>query len=373
MIEVKNLVKCYSNNKKAVDGLNFTIEKGQIVGFLGPNGAGKSTTMNIITGYISATDGTVLIDGYDVLKQPEKAKKNIGYLPEIPPLYTDMTVYEYLKFVAKLKGVKKEKINKQIEKAMDSTRINKYEKTLIKFLSKGYRQRVGIASALLGNPEVLILDEPTVGLDPVQIIEIRELIVNLAKTHTVILSSHILQEIEAVCNRVMIINQGKLVFDELKEDINKNIADSQCYVAIIKGSKSDVKKVLDKMSNINRTVFEDSEQGEVKVRIFTENNYDIREDLFSYVVAAGLVLKELYIFKKSLEDIFVDITREDVLAVNVKKETKKPLSSVITVDDETSEDIILNLSKDEESEGEESDEEDLEEDLEDEVNEEEED
>ena len=210
MIEVKNLVKKYGSHL-AVDHLNFTVDTGQIYGFLGPNGAGKSTTMNIMTGYLGATEGEVLINGHNILEEPEAAKKCIGYLPEMPPLYTDMKVKEYLRFVAELKKIPKKERQEQIEKVMLMVKIMDVQDRLIKNLSKGYKQRVGLAQAILGFPEIIILDEPTVGLDPKQIIEIRELIRELAKEHTVILSSHILAEIQEVCDYIMIISKGKLV------------------------------------------------------------------------------------------------------------------------------------------------------------------
>ena len=210
MIEVRNLVKRYGNHT-AVDHLSFTVEKGQIYGFLGPNGAGKSTTMNIMTGYLGATEGEVLINGHNILEEPEKAKQSIGYLPEIPPLYTDMKVGEYLKFVAELKKIERDKQKREIEKVLEMTKLQDVQNRLIRNLSKGYRQRVGLAQAIIGFPDIIILDEPTVGLDPKQIIEIRELIKELAKEHTVILSSHILAEISAVCDHIMIISNGKLV------------------------------------------------------------------------------------------------------------------------------------------------------------------
>ena len=222
MIEVKDLVKKYDNHL-AVDHLTFTVPRGQILGFLGPNGAGKSTTMNIITGYISATEGSVSINGHDIYEEPEEAKKSIGYLPEQPPVYMDMTVKEYLGFVAELKSVPKKEREAQIASALAKTGTEDVAKRMIKHLSKGYRQRVGIAQAIIGNPEVIILDEPTVGLDPVQIIEIRDLMKELAKEHTVILSSHILSEISAVCDTVMIINNGRLVVSDTVENLPKHL------------------------------------------------------------------------------------------------------------------------------------------------------
>ena len=210
MIQISNLVKKY-DNKTALQGVNLTVKEGEILGLLGPNGAGKSTTMNILTGYISATSGTVKINGEDILTNPIKAKRSIGYLPEIPPLYMDMKVKEYLDFVAKLKKVKKSERKEEIRRVIDITEIGEYENRLIKYLSKGYKQRVGLAQALLGNPKVLILDEPTVGMDPKQIMNIRELIKSLAKEHTIIISSHILSEISAVCDSVVIMNHGKII------------------------------------------------------------------------------------------------------------------------------------------------------------------
>ena len=218
MIEVENLTKKYGS-QVAVDNLSFRVERGMIYGFLGPNGAGKSTTMNMMTGYIAATSGTVKINGYDILKNPEQAKKSIGYLPELPPVYPDMTVYEYLRFVAELKKVKKNERQAQIEDVMKQTQIEDVKGRLIKNLSKGYKQRVGLAQAIIGYPEVIILDEPTVGLDPKQIIEIRELIRELAKKHTIILSSHILSEVSAVCDHIMIISKGKLVASDTPEGL----------------------------------------------------------------------------------------------------------------------------------------------------------
>ena len=311
MIEVKNLEKVYGVNK-AVDSLNFTVDKGQIVGFLGPNGAGKSTTMNIITGYISATKGDVTIAGYDILREPEKAKSHIGYLPEQPPVYMDMTVKEYLMFAAKIKGVKKKDIEGEIEYAMDATKITSMKERLIANLSKGYKQRVGIAAALLGNPEVLILDEPTVGLDPKQIIEIRDLIKNLAKKHTVILSSHILQEISAVCDRIIIINNGKLILDEKLADLNKNIEDAQCLVVTARTSKTKIEEIFDNKDYVRELCIVNSEDsGCVDVKIYANNQKDIREEVFKTLVDNNITLLQMYMEKKSLEDIFIEATTDE--------------------------------------------------------------
>ena len=244
MIEVRNLVKKYGSHM-AVNHLNFTIEKGKIYGFLGPNGAGKSTTMNMITGYIASTEGEILIDGHNILEEPEEAKKKIGYLPEIPPLYVDMTVSEYLKFVAELKSIPKEKRSGNINEVMSTTKLQSVKDRLIKNLSKGYRQRVGLAQALLGYPEIIILDEPTVGLDPKQIIEIRDLIKSLGNKHTVILSSHILSEVSAVCDHVLIIDKGKLVASDTPENLSKVMAGANSLELTVKGKEEGIRKALD--------------------------------------------------------------------------------------------------------------------------------
>ena len=222
MIKVEHLVKRYGN-RNVVDDLSFTVEKGQIVGFLGPNGAGKSTTMNMITGYISATEGTIEIDGVDIFEEPERAKKKIGYLPEMPPLYPDMLVREYLNFVCDLKKVKRDKREQMVSKVMRRTKITDVSERLIKNLSKGYKQRVGFAGAMIGDPEILIFDEPTVGLDPKQILEIRDLIRDLSEKHTILLSSHIMQEVSAVCNEIIIINEGKMIVKDTPENISSHI------------------------------------------------------------------------------------------------------------------------------------------------------
>ena len=236
MIEVRDLVKRYGKHV-AVDHLNFRVKKGQIYGFLGPNGAGKSTTMNMLTGYLAATEGKILIDGHDVSEEPMEARRCIGYLPEVPPLYLDMTPYEYLQFVAELKGLPKEKQQNMIEKVMEQTQIEDMQERLIRHLSKGYRQRVGLAQALLGDPEVLILDEPMAGLDPKQIIEIRELIRSLGKKHTVILSSHILSEITSICDHVMIISHGKLAASDTPENLGRYMKNSDIMELQIRGSR----------------------------------------------------------------------------------------------------------------------------------------
>ena len=325
MIEVKNLVKKYDNHL-AVDHLTFTVPKGQILGFLGPNGAGKSTTMNIITGYISATEGSVAINGHDIYEEPEKAKKSIGYLPEQPPVYMDMTVREYLEFVTELKGVPKDKRKSQIASALEKTKTEDVSKRLIKHLSKGYRQRVGIAQAIIGNPEVIILDEPTVGLDPMQIIEIRELMKDLAKDHTVILSSHILSEISAVCDTVMIINKGKLVVSDKVENLPKHLnAQNNCRV-VIKGTEDQVKPLFAELQEMKELVLEGD--GEfVTAVITTDSQVDLREDIFFACAEAGLPIYEMTNVSKNLEDIFLELTQGDVITESSSEETTEMKNS----------------------------------------------
>ena len=277
MIEVNNLVKRYGDHT-AVDHLSFTVEKGKIYGFLGPNGAGKSTTMNMITGYIASTEGTVRIDGHDILEEPEEAKKCIGYLPEQPPLYFDMTVLEYMKFVADLKKIPKNKKANMIEEVMDMVKISDMRNRLIKNLSKGYRQRVGLAEAIMGYPEVIILDEPTVGLDPKQIIEIRTLIKNLKKKHTVILSSHILSEVSAVCDYVLIISHGKLVASDTPENLGKLAEGSNTLEMLIKGEKTQIQNALESVEGINSVKLEkDEKQNLWSATVSTEEQNDVRE------------------------------------------------------------------------------------------------
>ncbi|HJB88132.1 MAG TPA: ABC transporter ATP-binding protein [Candidatus Blautia excrementigallinarum] len=310
MIEVNNLVKRYGDHT-AVDHLSFKIEKGKIYGFLGPNGAGKSTTMNIITGYIASTEGTVSIDGHDILEEPEKARKCIGYLPEQPPLYFDMTVLEYMRFAADLKKIPKNKKNEMIEEVMDRVKITDMKNRLIKNLSKGYRQRVGLAQAILGYPDVIILDEPTVGLDPKQIIEIRDLIKDLRQKHTVILSSHILSEVSAVCDYVLIISHGKLVASDTPENLSKLAAGSNNLSLVVKGDKEKIRILLGEISGVRDISIESSgEEGEWNVKLTTEEHTDIREDVFFKMAENRYPILEMQSKKVSLEEIFLELTED---------------------------------------------------------------
>ena len=311
MIEVNNLVKRYGDHT-AVDHLSFKIEKGKIYGFLGPNGAGKSTTMNMITGYIASTEGTVTIDGHDILDEPEQAKKCIGYLPEMPPLYFDMTVLEYMNFVADLKKIPKDKKKSMVAEVMEMVKITDMKNRLIKNLSKGYRQRVGLAQAILGYPEVIILDEPTVGLDPKQIIEIRDLIKSLKEKHTVILSSHILSEVSAVCDYVLIISHGKLVASDTPENLGKLAEGSNTLNLIVKGEKDKICTALGQIEGVkNVTAADAKEEHAWNVNVSTKEDRDVREEVFFKMADAKCPILEMQSRKVSLEEIFLELTEDD--------------------------------------------------------------
>lgn len=322
MIEVKNLVKKYGNHI-AVDHLNFTIEEGHVYGFLGPNGAGKSTTMNIMTGYLGATEGEVLINGHDILKEPEEAKKQIGYLPELPPLYMEMTVREYLEFVAELKGIAKNKREESINEVEKMVKIWEVENRLIRNLSKGYRQRVGLAQAVLGFPEIIILDEPSVGLDPKQIIEIRELIRQLAKKHTVILSSHILAEVREVCDYILIISKGKLVASDTPENLERNLGDSDLIEIETKASPDEVRRILETVDGIRSISTKHLENGITWAQIQEKKNTDIREKVFQAFAQNHQPLLKLNPLQVSLEDVFMELTQSDKAAEEYAEKAKK--------------------------------------------------
>ena len=319
MIEVSNLTKKYGDHI-AVDHLSFRVEKGQIYGFLGPNGAGKTTTMNILTGYLAATEGTVTIDGRDIQKEPEAAKRNIGYLPELPPLYTEMTVQEYLAFAAELKKVPKKERAKQIGEVMEMTQITDMKNRLIKNLSKGYRQRVGLAQAILGYPEVIILDEPTVGLDPKQIIEIRDLIRRLGENHTIILSSHILSEVSAVCDHIMIIAHGKLVASDSPEGLQRLMSGAMELKLTVKGDEKRLQEALAQVANVDHMEqLEAQKDGCVRIKIVSKENTDIREEVFYALADARLPIMEMTHLEKSLEDIFLELTEDAKASEPAKK------------------------------------------------------
>ncbi len=322
MIEVTNLVKRYGDHT-AVDHLSFHIEKGKIYGFLGPNGAGKSTTMNMITGYIASTEGKVVIDGHDILEEPEEAKKCIGYLPEQPPLYFDMTVLEYMKFAADLKKIPRKERESMIEEVMDMVKITDMKNRLIKNLSKGYRQRVGLAQAILGYPEVIILDEPTVGLDPKQIIEIRSLIKELKKKHTVILSSHILSEVSAVCDYVLIISHGRLVASDTPDNLSRLAEGSNTLNMLIKGEKELIENGLKEIDKVKETELgSNEEEGVWNVSVSTEEQEDIREEVFLKMAELHCPILEMKSKKVSLEEIFLE---EGVWNVSVSTEEQEDI------------------------------------------------
>ena len=329
MITVEHLSKKYGD-VLAVDDLSFTIEDGHIYGFLGPNGAGKSTTLNIITGCLAATSGDIKIDGHDIYEEEKAAKRLIGYLPEIPPLYVDQTPREYLKFVAEAKGVLKSQIQEEIDRVVEETHIEEMQNRLIKHLSKGYRQRVGIAQALIGNPTVIILDEPTVGLDPMQIIEIRDLIAELGKKHTVILSSHILSEIQAICEKVLIIYKGKLVAFDNIENLSKSLSAQNQIEILCDGSEDKVEDILKSISDVS--CFEakepEMEYNSFVVSTSADNPLRVCGELFNAFAENGVSIVKLNPIKTSLEDIFIELTTLEEEAKEINED------SPITMDDE---------------------------------------
>lgn len=328
MIQVENLVRRYGDHM-AVDHLSFTVEAGKIYGFVGPNGAGKSTTMNVMTGYIAARSGTVVIDGHDVLKEPLAAKACIGYLPEVPPLYTGMTVREYLMFAAQLKKVPKKERSEHVEEIMGKTGLCDVDKRLIRNLSKGYKQRVGFAQALLHDPKVLILDEPMAGLDPKQIIEMRELIKGLAGSHTVILSSHILSEISAVCDHILIISKGKLVAGGSPKQLEEMMqAKTEVEVTVL-GEQDQAEAVLSQMKEVERfTIQPGEETGSMVLSLTAVENADIRKELSVALSGAGLPILSMNRSEKSLEDIFLELT-----GVEEEVEEAEELEEEVTEDD----------------------------------------
>lgn len=308
MIKVNNLSKFYGNHK-AVDDISFEVNDGEIVGFLGPNGAGKTTTMNIITGYISYTDGEVKINDFDILSESKNAKKQLGYLPDVPPLYNDMTVMEYLNFVCDIKKVKKDERKEMLEKIIDISKIDNVKKRIIKNLSKGYKQRVGLAQALVGFPKVLILDEPMVGLDPKQIIEMRDVIKDLGKKHTILLSSHILSEVSAVCDRVIIISKGKIVASDSPENLSENLTSGHKIIVRIKGEKEDIEKAFFDREFIKSIDFECSrEENTFDVIIQGSDDKDIREYVFGILSRKKLPILMMKPLDLTLEEIFLQVT-----------------------------------------------------------------
>ena len=338
MITVEHLTKCYGDFM-AVNNLSFEIDEGHVYGFLGPNGAGKSTTMNIMTGCLSATQGHVRIDGYDIFEEPEKAKKLIGYLPELPPLYLNETPVEYLKFVGAAKGLKGQELHRQIDEVIEQTKIGHVKNRLIANLSKGYKQRVGIAQALLGNPKVIILDEPTVGLDPIQIIEIRDLIRQLGQTHTVILSSHILSEVQAICEKVLIIAKGKLVAFDAPENLEKLLLASNGITFTAEASVEEVDEIMKGIEPEVQWECGEAEDGMVLVRVKTESA-EVRElcrQIFFAFAGKQRAILEMTSKKANLEDVFIELTEGDASAVQEESEEESLPEGKNTDESEVSE------------------------------------
>ena len=314
MIEVQHLTKRYGRFT-AVEDVSFRVEPGEILGFLGPNGAGKSTTMRILTGYIPATEGKAIVAGYDVFEQPVEAKRRTGYLPETPPLYPDMTVLDYLTFVSKIKGVPAGERKQRIKAVMERTRIDDMAGRLCARLSKGYRQRVGLAQALIHNPDVLILDEPTAGLDPKQIIETRQLIKELAGDHTVILSTHILPEVSQTCQRVVIINKGRVVAVDTPDNLTARLRGNETMYVQVDANGADAGSLLASIPGVTRVAAADQREGLTGFEIESEHGHDVRRDLARAVVSQGWGLLELRPMRMSLEEIFLSLTTDDVAAV----------------------------------------------------------
>ena len=309
MIEINNLVKSYGD-KKAVKGISFTVNDDEVLGFLGPNGAGKTTTMNIITGYLSSTSGTVKVNGHDILEEPELAKKEIGYLPENPPLYTDMTVNEYLSFICDLKGVAKDKRKEQLVNIKSMVKIDDVQDRLIGNLSKGYKQRVGIAQALVGNPSILILDEPTVGLDPNQIIEIRRLIKSLSKTHSIIISSHILSEIQEIDDKVVIISRGTIAAVDSLSDLSKRLSGQSKLLLTFRGSAKDAAAKIRTIKGISAAVprVVDSKLSQLEITVSASDTTEVRTQIFYLMANEGWPILEMRSLDPTLEEVFLSIT-----------------------------------------------------------------
>ena len=307
MIEVKNVTKKYGK-VVAVDNISFTINEGEIVGLLGPNGAGKSTTMNMLTGFIEQTEGEIVIDGYDMLKKPKKAKKEIGYMPEGVPLYTDLTVKEFVTYMAEIKNVDKKNRKEKIQEIIEQTGLKDVEKKLIRNLSRGYKQRVSMAGALVGEPKILILDEPTVGLDPKQITEIRNLIKELGKTHTVILSSHILSEVSQICNKVIIINKGKIVAIDTPEKLEEKVSNKNCIYITVEDTENKMEKIKEKIKEITKLeLLQNNEDGTKQYMIESKEEIDLRKTLFTELAKENITIFEMKKADSTLEDAFMKL------------------------------------------------------------------
>jgi len=326
LITLKNVTKNYGN-LKAIDNVSFEIAEGEIVGLLGPNGAGKSTTMNMITGYIESTNGDIFINGYDIKKQPTKAKSNIGYMPESTPLYMDLTVKEFIKYMAELKGIDKTIKIENINKTINKTGLSNVQNKLIKNLSRGYKQRVSLAGTLVGDPKILILDEPTVGLDPKQITEIRSLIKSLGKKHTIIISSHILSEISQLCEKVIIINNGKIIAKDSPKNLENKVANDNCLLITIEDPNKKIDSIIKKFTDIKQFKFiKDNNDGTKQYMAFPEDNKDIRKTIFEKFAKEGITIFELKKVEATLEDAFIKLINKNSSNIdnnNINKDIKK--------------------------------------------------
>ena len=320
MIQVENITKRYGSFT-AVDKINFEIEEGEIVGFLGPNGAGKSTTMNMITGFIEPTSGRIIVDGYDISKKPKKAKKQIGYMPEGVPLYGELTVKEFVTYMAEIKGVDKKEKKQLVEKAIKETGLEEVQNKLTRNLSRGYKQRVSMAGALVSNPKVIILDEPTVGLDPKQVTEIRTLIKELGKEHTVILSSHILSEVSQICNRVIIINKGKIVAIDTPENLEKKVIQENSIYVTVEDTENKMEKIKEKLEKIQEIKLVSENEDKTKKYIITgEKETDLRKNVFEVFAKEGITIFEMKKVDATLEDAFMQLINTEAPAENVEEQ-----------------------------------------------------
>ena len=328
MIEVKNITKKYGKFT-AVDNLNFKVEDHEIMGFLGPNGAGKSTTMNMITGYIEPTKGKIIVNGYDISKTPKKAKRQIGYMPESVPLYNDLTVREFIKYMADLKNVKRSEKKAEIEKVLEETGTKSVENKLIKNISRGYKQRVSMAGALIGNPDILILDEPTVGLDPKQITEIRNLIKKLGKTHTIILSSHILSEVSQICNKVIIINKGKILAIDTPENLEKQTQSENNIIITVEDSKNKMKTIKEIIPEIKEIkLIKDNNDGTKQYLITSEKEIDLRKKIFEELPKQKITIFELKQTETTLEDAFLKLINSKETEIKAKQDKEEKAKQV---------------------------------------------
>jgi len=376
LIEIKNVTKKYGNFT-AVDDISFDVKDGEIIGLLGPNGAGKSTTMNMITGFIEATEGQIIVNGYDISKKPQKAKKQIGYMPEGVPSYQELTAKEFIKYMAELKLVNKKERKEQIEKVIKQTGLEEVQNKLIRNLSRGYKQRVSMAGALVGSPDVLILDEPTVGLDPKQILEIRNLIKELGKEHTVILSSHILSEVSQICERVVIINKGKIVAIDTPENLEERTKNKNILYVTVEDKEDKMLSVKEKIEDIEELSFvKDNEDGTKQYKIVSEENVDLRKKLFDILPKEDITIFELKKAEVSLEDAFMKLIDEKEEKVETNNEEPEEVVEEVNADEEVQENEekeeqeVASEAKEDDEEKEETSEESQEETVEEEENEE---